>query len=75
LKEKNYKAWDHISHYYLRRNSEKRLPKIDQCQIGTDLKLVTISDIMLKEDIGEELNLDSDKNYFYRFYFKEKKIF
>lgn len=54
---------------------EKRLPRIDLCQIGIDLKLETILDTMPREDIGEELNLDSDKNYFYSFLFYEENIF
>jgi hypothetical protein len=53
----------------------RRLPRIDLCLTGTDSKLITKLDTMPKEDIGEELNLDSDKNYFYQFLFKGEKEF
>jgi hypothetical protein len=51
------------------------LPKIDPCQTGTDSKLVTLSDTMLREDIGEELSLASNEYYFYGILCLLEKIF
>ncbi len=51
------------------------MPPTDQCQTGSDSRPETLLDTMLREDTGEELNSDSNENYFYRFLWAMKNVF